>query len=116
MAASTALGLPPGQSTALLTSLATAGPSVTGGRDREAQFLRRIRELEEEVRSVRSENEKQKAMIAKFRERWERLKESAKRKKNAKATGQTDIHSVRERIDEDPEAEEAAEESSRNGS
>jgi len=47
-------------------------------------------------------------MIAKFRERWERLKESAKRKKSAKATGVTDSSSVRERIDEDPEAEEAA--------
>lgn len=60
------------------------------------------------------DNKLQKAMIAKFRERWERLKESAKRKKSAKAAGQSD--SVRERIDEDPEAEEAAEESSRNGS
>ncbi len=34
-------------------------PSPSGGRDREAQFLRRIRELEEEVRLVRVENDKQ---------------------------------------------------------
>lgn len=47
-------------------------------------------------------------MIAKFRERWERLKESAKRKKSAKAAGAVESSSVRERIDEDPEAEEAA--------
>ena len=47
-------------------------------------------------------------MIAKFRERWERLKESAKRKKSAKATGQSGSTSIRERIDEDPEAEAAA--------
>lgn len=40
-------------------------------------------------------------MIAKFRERWEKLKESAKRKKEAKA-GSTPI---RERIVEEPEAE-----------
>lgn len=53
-------------------------------------------------------------MIAKFRDRWERLKESAKRKKNAKAQGQADSTGVRgERIDEDPEAEAAAEEASR---
>ncbi len=29
----------------------------------------------------------QKAMIAKFRDRWEKLKESAKRKKSARASG-----------------------------
>ena len=46
-------------------------------------------------------------MIAKFRERWERLKESAKRKKNARVTENADM-SVRERIDEEPEAEAAA--------
>ena len=55
-------------------------------------------------------------MITKFRERWEKLKESAKRKKSARAAG-TDPNSVRERIDEDPEGEEAAaEESARNES
>ena len=46
-------------------------------------------------------------MIAKFRDRWERLKESAKRKKSAKMAENADL-SVRERIDEDPEAEAAA--------
>lgn len=40
-------------------------------------------------------------MIAKFRERWDKLKESAKRKREAKAAA--DI--VHERIDEEPEAE-----------
>lgn len=57
----------------------------------------------------------QKAMIAKFRERWEKLKDSAKRKRSAKAAAQAETSTVRERIDEDPEAEEAAEESSRDG-
>ncbi len=43
-------------------------------------------------------------MIAKFRERWDKLKESARRKREAKAA---EAHSgpVHERIDEDPEAE-----------
>ena len=57
----------------------------------------------------------QKQSIAKFRERWERLKESAKRKKVAKAlaAGQTESGGVRERIDEDPEGEAAAEASAK---
>lgn len=46
-------------------------------------------------------------MIAKFRERWEKLKESAKRKKEAKAAAMDATTSVaRERIVEEPEAEE----------
>ena len=55
-------------------------------------------------------------MIAKFRDKWERLKESAKRKKSAKAAGNLDS-GVRERIDEYPEAEAAAvaEDNSRDG-
>ncbi|KAF8487648.1 hypothetical protein JB92DRAFT_3130597 [Gautieria morchelliformis] len=97
-----------------LNSLHINLPSLTpmshpaGNRDQ--HLIRRIKELEEEVRSVRVENEKQKAMIVKFRERWERLKETAKRKRNAKASTGADI-TVREmRIDEEPEAEVAAEE------
>ncbi|THH04480.1 hypothetical protein EW145_g5492 [Phellinidium pouzarii] len=107
MAASTSLANPSVHSMMNLAGMSLNGPQSAGGRDREAQLLRRTRELEEEVRTVRSENDKQKAMIAKFRERWERLKESAKRKKSAKAAGHSDS-SVRERIDEDPEAEAAA--------
>jgi len=56
----------------------------TGNRDREAQLQKRIRDLEEETKGLKAENEKQKLMITKFRERWEKLKESAKRKKDAK--------------------------------
>jgi hypothetical protein len=33
--------------------------ALNPGRDREAQLLRRVRELEEDVRCVKSENEKQ---------------------------------------------------------
>lgn len=47
----------------------------------------------------------QKVMIAKFRERWEKLKESAKRKKDAKAAAEAAKSGITERIDEEPEAE-----------
>lgn len=48
----------------------------------------------------------QQAMIRKYRERWEKLKESAKRKKEAKAAAVAAASPVRERIIEEPEAEE----------
>ncbi|OCH95624.1 hypothetical protein OBBRIDRAFT_745393 [Obba rivulosa] len=82
--------------------------ALNPGRDREAQLVRRVRELEEEVRMVRVENEKQKVMIVRFRERWEKLKESAKRKKEAKVAAEMSPLAS-ERIDEDPEAEAEAE-------
>lgn len=76
-------------------------PAIKAGR--EAQYTKRIKELEDELRAVRSENEKNKLMIVKFRERWEKLKESAKRKKEAKASSE----GVRnQKIVEEPEAEE----------
>ncbi|KAE9406416.1 hypothetical protein BT96DRAFT_1014917 [Gymnopus androsaceus JB14] len=55
--------------------------------------------------ALRTENEKNKAMIAKFRERWDKLKESAKRKKESRAAAEA-AQTVRERIVEEPEAEE----------
>jgi len=45
-------------------------------------------------------------LIAKFRERWEKLKDSAKRKKEAKAAAEVAAAGVRDRIVEEPEAEE----------
>ncbi|KAI0685481.1 hypothetical protein BC835DRAFT_1408815 [Cytidiella melzeri] len=92
--------------------LVSAAAAVNPSKDRDAQLSRRIRELEDELRSVRADNEKQKAMIVKFRERWEKLKESAKRKKEAKAAAET-TSVVNDRIDEDPEAEAEAEEADR---
>lgn len=41
----------------------------------------RIRELEEENRQLRIQNEKQQALVNKYRERWEKLKESAKKRR-----------------------------------
>lgn len=54
-------------------------------------------------------------MIVRFRERWEKLKESAKRKKEAKAAADT-TNVVGQRIEEDPEAEAAAERDDAKGS
>ncbi|KAG6829989.1 hypothetical protein H0H87_009596, partial [Tephrocybe sp. NHM501043] len=80
-------------------------PGMSSGR--EAQYARRLKELEEELQSVRAENEKNKAMIVKFRERWEKLKDSAKRKKEARAAAAAASIGARERIVEEPEVEEA---------
>ncbi|KAF9451196.1 hypothetical protein P691DRAFT_757473 [Macrolepiota fuliginosa MF-IS2] len=74
--------------------------------NRENQYLQRIKELENEIRQARIENEKNQAMIRKYRERWEKLKESAKRKKEAKVAAIAAASPVRERIVEEPEAEE----------
>ncbi|PPQ65104.1 hypothetical protein CVT24_003065 [Panaeolus cyanescens] len=82
--------------------IAIPGLSTT----REAQYAKRIKELEDELRLMRVENEKNKMMIVKFRERWEKLKDSAKRKKEAKAAAETAANGVRDRIVEEPEAEE----------
>ncbi|KAL0577249.1 hypothetical protein V5O48_004737 [Marasmius crinis-equi] len=73
---------------------------------REAQYARRVKELEEELRNMRVENDRNKAMIAKFRERWDKLKESAKRKKESKAAAEASKTAIQDRIIEEPEAEE----------
>ncbi|PPQ89090.1 hypothetical protein CVT25_006462 [Psilocybe cyanescens] len=88
-------------------------PGINTGR--EAQYARRVKELEDELRLMRVENEKNKLMIAKFRERWEKLKDSAKRKKEAKAAVEAANTGVRERIIEEPEAEEELDESNPRG-
>ncbi|KAK7466882.1 hypothetical protein VKT23_003945 [Stygiomarasmius scandens] len=72
---------------------------------REGQYMRRVKELEEELRVARAENEKNKQMIAKFKERWEKLKESAKRKKELRKAEAAKA-GMQERIVEEPEAEE----------
>ncbi|CAG8513570.1 15115_t:CDS:10 [Acaulospora colombiana] len=42
---------------------------------------RRVKELEEELRIVKIDNQKQKDLMTKYRERWEKLKESAKKRR-----------------------------------
>ncbi|KAI8883812.1 hypothetical protein K501DRAFT_285150 [Backusella circina FSU 941] len=43
-------------------------------------MVNRVRELEEENRNIRMENKKQEALINKYRERWEKLEEGAKKR------------------------------------
>ncbi|KAJ6547343.1 hypothetical protein B0H19DRAFT_1165119 [Mycena capillaripes] len=82
-------------------------PGIKTGR--EAQYARRVKELEDELRTVRLDNDKQKAMIVRYQEKWEKLKESAKRRKETKAAaadaGKSSSPLVRERIPEEPEPE-----------
>ncbi|TPX46684.1 hypothetical protein SeLEV6574_g03100 [Synchytrium endobioticum] len=49
--------------------------------DREAGLMRKVAQLQEELKKSRDENEKHVAAIAKYRERWDRLKESARKRK-----------------------------------
>ncbi|KAK6905016.1 hypothetical protein I203_105835 [Kwoniella mangroviensis CBS 8507] len=53
---------------------------------------KRIKELEDEVRMLKGENEKQKEQIGRYKERFEKIKQNAKAKKEAKlaATAQSD--------------------------
>ncbi|GBC07545.1 hypothetical protein RclHR1_07520009 [Rhizophagus clarus] len=46
-----------------------------------AYLQRRIKELEEENRLLKSERDKQQELVTKYKERWEKLKESAKKKR-----------------------------------
>lgn len=86
----------------------TQQPTNLLGPERETQYVRRIRELEDELRLSRVENEKNKATIQRFRERWEKLKESAKRKRSARAAEGTGGGGVKETIQEEPELEDNA--------
>ncbi|KAJ7721072.1 hypothetical protein DFH07DRAFT_858139 [Mycena maculata] len=83
-------------------------PGIKTGR--EAQYARRVKELEDELKIVRLENDKQKSMIVRYQEKWEKLKESAKRRKENKAAAAADAAKspgplVRERIAEETEPE-----------
>nr|GAT61232.1 predicted protein [Mycena chlorophos] len=74
---------------------------------REAQYARRVKELEDEVRTIRTENDKQKAMIRSYQEKWTKLKESAKRRKAAAAADavKPSTSLARTQIPEEPEPE-----------
>lgn len=80
-------------------------PNVS--REREGQLNKRVRELEEDIKVLKAENESQKQMIVRFRERWAQLKESMKRKKEAKAAAAAVSSPVREKIVEDVQGEAA---------
>ncbi|KAJ7063096.1 hypothetical protein C8F01DRAFT_1131511 [Mycena amicta] len=72
---------------------------------REAQYARRVKELEDELRALRTENDKQQAMIARYQEKWTKLKESAKRRKAAAAADivKPSNSLARQKIPEEPE-------------
>ncbi|KAF7304711.1 hypothetical protein MKEN_01185200 [Mycena kentingensis (nom. inval.)] len=70
----------------------------------QAQYARRVKELEDEVRALKNENDKQKSMIVRYQEKWEKLKESAKRRKAANAAAASSNVS-RQKIEEEPEPE-----------
>ncbi|KAI8913887.1 hypothetical protein DFJ77DRAFT_465086, partial [Powellomyces hirtus] len=67
------------------------GVSMISGRDggrerdreRERELEARVRELELELRTVRDEGQRMTTAMNKYKERWDRLKESAKKKKEA---------------------------------
>ncbi|RHZ78227.1 hypothetical protein Glove_166g265 [Diversispora epigaea] len=55
------------------------------------QYLqKRVKELEEELRFVKSDNEKQKTLMKRYKERWDKLTESAKAKKRRENNKQGD--------------------------
>ncbi|CAK5277774.1 unnamed protein product [Mycena citricolor] len=112
----------------LLASILRETPGTKTGR--EAQYAKRVKELEDELRAarddlrgVRAENDKQvmlffcwtciarlymaqKAMITRYQEKWEKLKESAKRRKESKAAAGASRPGgslAREQIPEEPE-------------
>ncbi|KAL1709880.1 hypothetical protein EV121DRAFT_252482 [Schizophyllum commune] len=104
---------PPPQRAADMGSTIVNPPAVPPGREippgmltgREAQYAKRVKELEDELKAAKAENEKQKASLIKYKEKWDKLKESARRKKEAKAAA----GAVKQPIAEDPEGEERAE-------
>ncbi|KAL0093973.1 hypothetical protein F4703DRAFT_1833131 [Phycomyces blakesleeanus] len=58
----------------------SSGSGVGGGTSSDTAM--RLKELEEENRQLRLQNEKQQALVNKYRERWEKLKESAKKRRS----------------------------------
>ncbi|KAG9294110.1 hypothetical protein G9A89_021469 [Geosiphon pyriformis] len=68
------------RSSLLVRQLSPDSSAVTN-----SNFLqRRVKELEDELRKVKHDNETQKVLMTKYRERWEKLKESAKKRRSEK--------------------------------
>lgn len=66
----------------LSKNIRTAGTST-------AEIVNRIKELEDANRNLRSQNRKQDALMIKYRERWEKLKEGAKKRHTTSTTSTT---------------------------
>ncbi|KAJ3144626.1 hypothetical protein HDU89_008131 [Geranomyces variabilis] len=56
------------------------------GRERERELEAKVAKLEQELLAVRDEGQRMTTAMNKYKERWDRLKESAKRKKEAAST------------------------------
>jgi len=65
----------------------------------------RIHELEEKLRLLHVQDITQKAAIAKYKERWDKVKDSMRRKKLAKAAADVQLAAERNRIEEEVEPE-----------
>ncbi|OBZ83264.1 hypothetical protein A0J61_08686 [Choanephora cucurbitarum] len=71
------------QENASMTRSATVSPlsrNIRHVQPTTVKIVNRIKELEEANRTLRSQNRKQDALMNKYRERWEKLKEGAKRR------------------------------------
>lgn len=73
--------------------------------DNQTPMQSRIHELEERLRLLQVQDITQKAAIAKYKERWDKVKDSMKRKKLAKAAAEVQLAAERNRIDEEVEPE-----------
>ncbi|KAI9253924.1 hypothetical protein BDA99DRAFT_166881 [Phascolomyces articulosus] len=68
-------------SAALMAASTNAAPYSSYLRPSSGDLAARVKELEEENRQLRIQSEKQQALMNKYRERWEKLKESAKKRR-----------------------------------
>lgn len=81
------------------------GPPSSLRQPDNAPLQSRISELEEKVRLLQVQDITQKAAIAKYKERWDKVKDSMRRKKLAKAAAEVQLAAERNRIDEEVEPE-----------
>jgi len=73
--------------------------------DNPVSLQSRIHELEEKLRLLHVQDITQKAAIAKYKERWDKVKDSMRRKKLAKAAADVQLAAERNRIEEEVEPE-----------
>ncbi|KAI9027262.1 hypothetical protein CLU79DRAFT_741096 [Phycomyces nitens] len=64
------------------TMASTYGSYTRGSTGPSPDIAQRLKELEEENRQLRLQNDKQQTLVNKYRERWEKLKESAKKRRS----------------------------------
>jgi hypothetical protein len=65
----------------------SSNPTTATDSETDIALRRRILELESELKSLKQENDKQNNLMAKYKERWEKLKESAKKRRMEQHSG-----------------------------